>query len=121
MRVQRRQAANEQRRCGVGGKGNAARQAGVGVVGAGHPVDERAHHRHAAEHGQVGHDGHPQCAFLGQHDRGAIANDPADLGGTDKRRDRRDRGEDQRVGQVHVADAFFFTAYFFPFLIGMGK
>ncbi|CAI8863848.1 hypothetical protein EMIT0162MI3_20333 [Pseudomonas chlororaphis] len=122
MRIQRRQAADEQRRRRVGGERDAACQARAGVVGAGHPVDEGAHDRNPAEHRQVRHDGHPQRAFHGQHDRRSITDDPTDLGGADKGRNRWNRRENQRVGEVHVADAFLFVAtYFSPFLIGVGE
>ncbi|MNN53722.1 hypothetical protein D3C81_1684950 [compost metagenome] len=121
MWVERCQAPDEQWGGGVGCEGNTTGQAWVGVVGARHPVDERPHDRNAGEHGQVGHDCHPDCTFLRQHDRRAVTDDPADLGSADKRRYRRDGGQYQGMGEIHVADAFLLATYFSPFLIGMGE
>ena len=121
VRIQRRQPGDEQRRGVVGGEHDALGQARVGVVGPRHPVDERAHHRHPGEHRQVGEDRHLQRAGLGQLDRIAAADHPADLGRADIGGNRRNGSQDQDVGQVHVADAFFFATDFLPFLIGMGE
>ncbi|MNC40194.1 hypothetical protein D3C75_888880 [compost metagenome] len=84
-------------------------------------MDERPHYRHPGKHRQVRHDAHPDGAFHGQHHRWPVADHPADLGGTDERRNGGDRSQDQGVRQVHVADGFFFATNFPPFLVGMGK
>src|SRR5690606_22232863 len=73
------------------------------------------------EHRQVGHDGHLQRAGRGEFDWVAIADRPAYLGGTEVGAQRGDGGENQNVGQVHVADGFLFATDFLPLLVGMGE
>lgn len=121
VRVKRREAADEQRGCGVRSEYDALGQRWRRVIGAGHPVDESAHDGDAGEHGDVGHDGQLDGAGGCQLDRSRTAQHPTDLRGADIGRNDWNGSEDQDVGQVHVADGFFLATDFLPFLIGMGE
>ncbi len=121
VRIETRQPADEQRRCGIGGENDALGKGWGSVVGTCHPVNEAAHHGDAGQHGEVGKYRQLHATGLGQFDRLSTADAPAHLGRADVGRYRRYRGEQQHMREVHVADGFFLAADFIPLLTGVGE
>gem|GEM_PF-4095123 len=113
--------ADEQRRRGVRGEHDALRKRRVGVVGARHPVDETAHHRHTGQHREVGEYRQLHATGLRQLDRLATSDAPAHLGRADVGRHSRDCRKQQHMGQIHVADGLFLATDFVPLLTRVGE
>ncbi|MNJ65225.1 hypothetical protein D3C77_612230 [compost metagenome] len=90
------------------------------MVGAGHPVDEPAHHQHTDQHGQVGQHRQGQGAGFGQPHRRGVAVGPADPGGADEGGNGRDGRQDEQGIQPWMA-GLLLAADLAPFAVGMGE